>query len=291
MSDRYIKLSFENAKLFPKNIKTKDFVGFVDVNHKGKLFFNKISRGLNEVTSFKEPITVHQISNVLHVLTGERPVPSFRKTFYKRDEFLFDLAKKSLLKIHSPKTLKNIKGENVETYIDEFTKVNKSAWNSWSNQPSIQWFKIKKYMGDNYDEFIKIINDSLGYDVTTKPFEELSNICNKKNVNLNLVIEYLNSINKTPIINFLNKEVSGRSEITRHVSSLGETITSGIDIVNNINGEVLIPYNQSFIDRLTKNSANILDGGVIKIIGVFYEDELNETEDFILMSDITDEKY
>jgi hypothetical protein len=290
MSNRYIKLSFINAKLFPKNVKTKDFVSVIDVNAKNKLYFSRRSRSSNEINSFKEPITVHQISNMLHAFIGERPVPSFRKTFYTRDEFLFDLANKSYLKINSPKSKKNIKGESVESYIDEFTKVNKSASDSWTKAPTIQWFKIKKFMGEYYDEFIILINSSLGYDVTKEPFENLKTLYVKEGVKLDGVIKFLLEKQKTPIVNFLQKESPDRSEITKNIL-LGETITSGIDTINNLSGEILVPYEQSFVDRLTKNSTNILDGGMVKIVGVFYEDELNDTENFVLVSEISDEKY
>lgn len=290
MSNRYIKLSFKNAKLFPKNVKTKDYTSIIDINAKGKLFLNSCSRALIDETSFKEPITVHQISNMLHSLIGERPVPSFRKTFYKRDEDIFELAKKSFLKINSPKILKDIKGESVEIYIEEFTKVNKSAWNSWAKHQTIQWFKIKKYLGDNYDKFIEIMNESLGYDVSKEPFEKLLNLYRKEGVKLDAVIKFLLEKKKTPIVNFLTKEDPDKSEITKN-TLLGETIVSGIDKVFVINGEILIPYNQFFVDKLTKNSTNILDGGFVKIEGVFYEDELNDTDNFILVSDISDEKY
>lgn len=290
MSNRYIKLSFKNAKLFPKNVKTKDFVSVIDINAKNKLYFSRCSRSSNEINSFREPITVHQISNMLHAFIGERPVPSFRKTFYTRDEFLFNLANKSYLKIDSPKSKKNIKGESVEAYIDEFTKVNKSASDSWTKAPTIQWFKIKKFMGEYYDEFINIINSSLGYDVTKEPFENLKTLYVKEGIKLDGVIKFLLEKQKTPIVNFLQKESPDRSEITKN-NLLGETIMSGIDTINNLSGEILVPYEQSFVDRLTKNSTNILDGGMVKIVGVFYEDELNDVEDFILVSDISDERY
>jgi|TARA_R110000782_G_scaffold270273_2_gene370189 hypothetical protein len=290
MSNRYIKLSFENAKLFPKNVKTKDFVARIDVNAKDKLYFKRCSRALIEKGSFKEPITVHQISNVLHAFVGERPVPSFRKTFYKPDEFLFNLANKSFLKIDSPKITKIIKGDVFESYIPEFTKVNKSASDSWTKAPTIQWFKVKKFMGEYYDEFIILINTSLGYDVTKEPFETLKNLYIKEGVKLDEVIKFLLEKQKTPIVNFLQKESPDRSEITKN-KLLGETITSGIDTCFFLNGEILVPYEQSFVDKLTKNSTNILDGGMVKIVGIFYEDEITDTENFTLVSEISDEKY
>jgi hypothetical protein len=290
MSNKYIKLSFKNAKLFPKNVKTKDFVTVIGVNSKGNLYFNRSSRSLNEITSFKEPITVHQISNMLHTLIGERPAPSFRKTFYDKNELIFNLANKSYLKINSPKVNKTRKNEIFESYIDEFTKVNKSASDSWTKAPSIQWFKIKRYMGEYYDEFIQIINGSLGYDVTEKPFELLLNIYRIEGTKLDGVVKYLLEKNKTPIVNFLTKEAPDRSEITKN-GLLGETIISGVDYINIFNGEILVPYEQWFVDKLSKNSTNILDGGYVKIEGIFYEDELNDTENFVLMSEISEEKY
>jgi hypothetical protein len=290
MSNKYIKLSFKNAKLFPKNVKTKDFTRILSLNSKDNLYFSRCSRGLLEMASFKESITVHQISNMLHTLIGERPVPSFRKTFYNRNETIFELANKSYLKIDSPKTTKTRKDEVFETYIDEFTKTNKSASDSWTKPSSIQWFKIKKYMGVNYDEFIEIINSSLGYDVTKKPFETLLNSYSKEGVKLDIVINFLLDKKKTPIVNFLTKEIADRSEITKN-GLLGETIISGIDNVYNISGEILVPYEQGFVDKLRKNTTNILDGGFVKIEGVFYEYELNDTDEFILVSEISDEKY
>jgi hypothetical protein len=227
---------------------------------------------------------------MLHTLIGERPAPSFRKTFYDKNELIFNLANKSYLKINSPKVNKTRKNEIFESYIDEFTKVNKSASDSWTKAPSIQWFKIKRYMGEYYDEFIQIINGSLGYDVTEKPFELLLNIYRIEGTKLDGVVKYLLEKNKTPIVNFLTKEAPDRSEITKN-GLLGETIISGVDYINIFNGEILVPYEQWFVDKLSKNSTNILDGGYVKIEGIFYEDELNDTENFVLMSEISEEKY
>ncbi len=53
--------------------KTNDFI--FDLNGK---------RQRRDTLFYKEPVTVHQVSNVLHVLFGERPKPSIRElTFLK----------------------------------------------------------------------------------------------------------------------------------------------------------------------------------------------------------------
>ena len=291
MVDRYIKLRFINAKLFPKNKKTKDYIVNVSTTKKGKLIFTDSKRGNEEITSFKEPITVHQVSNMLHTLIGERPVPSFRETFYDRDESVFNLALNSFIKISSPKINRNLNGEVVETFIPEFTKVNKSKWNSWSKPNKLHWFKIEKYMGEHYQQFISEISGVLGYNVEEKPFEDLFLIA-LGDERFNEVLNWLTGIKKAGIINFLTNEKFDRSEITRNkFSGLGETITSGIDYAHFLSGEILVPYDENFTNKITKSSTNILDGGYCEIVGVYYVDELENTDDFTLVSEISDEKY
>lgn len=289
MIDKYIKLRFENAKLFPKNKKTNDYISNVSITKKGKLIFTHSKRSDEKITSFKEPITVHQISNMLHTLIGERPVPSFRETFYKRNEDIFNIALNSFIKIDSPKVKKNVNGEEVQTFITEFTKVNKSVWNSWAKPKKLHWFKIKKYMDNYYQEFIEKMSEVLGYNVEEKPFENLFNIA-IDNSEFDDVIKWLNQIKKTPIINLLTKEDADRSEITKS-GRLAETITSGIDDVYLLHGEILIPHQEDFVKKIIKTSTNILDGGYCEIVGVYYADELDNTDDFTLVSEISDEKY
>jgi hypothetical protein len=290
MSDKFIKLAFSNAKLFPKNIKTKDFIANQSVSSKGKLIFTHSKRNEEKLTSFKEPITVHQISNMLHTLVGERPVPSFRSVFYDKDKDIFELAKNSFIKFNSPKT-KVKKGDvEIESYILENTKINKSVWNSWTKPNHIQWFKIKKYFGGDFDEFIDILNDLLGFDVTKKHFSELSNIKETYGEKLNPIIQFLKNKNKTPMINYLTKAQSELSEIVRS-TSLGETINSGVDNTYFLDGEILVPFSDVFVSRLIKNTTSILDGGYVEILGVFEEYELYDTENFVSVSSISDEKF
>jgi hypothetical protein len=290
MSDRYLKFSFENAKLFPKNEKTKDFVTNVDVTKKGKLVLSRSSRAERKNGNFKEPITMFQISNMLHTLVGERPKSSFRESFYSMDNNILELAKNSFLKISSPKTTKIVKGEEIETFYKEFTKVNKSANNSWSKYKNIEWFKVKKLLGEYFEEFINMINEALGYNVLDKPFENLLNAYSVYGSKLDETINFLVSNKKKPIVNFLKKENPDRSEITKSTALL-ETLTAGIDSAYFLDGEILVPYDEKFVNRMIKNSTNILDGGYVKLDGVFYEDELYGLDAFNLVSEISIEKY
>jgi hypothetical protein len=290
MDDKYIKISFKNAKLFPKNIKTKDVVTNLTIDNKGKFILKHSKRAEKINSCFKEPITVHQISNMLHTLIGERPVPSFKKVFYSRNEEIFKLANNSFIKINSPKTTKTVNGELIETFINETITTDKASWNSWSKPKVIHWFKIQKFLGENFDTFIGLLSEVLDYNATTKPFEELVNIYSIYGSKLDKTISFLKEINRTPIINFLTKLESDRSEITKN-GLLGETIVSGIENVYVLDGEILVPFEQSFVDKLVKTRTKILDGGFVKIEGFYYLDELEDTSSFIKLSEISDEKY
>jgi hypothetical protein len=290
MSDKYIKLRFENAKLYPKNKKTKDFIANLDVDNKGKVFFKHSKRADDMVSSFKEPITVHQVSNMLHTLVGERPVPSFRLASYKRNEDIFNIAKGSFIKINTPKTKVKKNGEDVETFMLELTKQNKAAHNSWSNPNVVHWFKVKKMMDETYDEFINLINKAVGYDVTLRPFEELLNYYEKYGDKLNETLNFLKQNKKSGVYVFLTSENPGRYQITCNGRVL-EVVNSGIDYAYFLDGEILIPYDENFVLKLIKDNTNILDGGHVEIVGIFYDYEIENPEKYTPMSEISDEKY
>lgn len=289
MGNRYIKLSFTNGKLFPKNNKTMDCIANIGLTSKGELILKHSKRTDETLTSFKEPITVHQISNMLHTLVGERPVPSFRYVFYNRDETIFNLALNSYIKLSSPKVKVTKGGVEIETFISETTKLGKSPYNSWAKPNTIHWFKIKKYMGDDFNGFIDILTEVLGYDPTKQKFVELANLKSKLGDTINPIIDYLKPKSKTPIINFLTKSIFDYSEITKS-TALHETVTAGVDVAFFLDGEILVPYNDDFANKIIKPNTNILDGGYVEIVGVFDEYELYDVDDYVAVATISDEK-
>jgi hypothetical protein len=287
--DKFILLSFRNAKYFPKNTKTKDYVVSLDVNKNGIVVKNDKRRNITPKV-FKEPLTVYQISNVLHTLVGDRPVPSFRYSFYDHNKELFELALNSYLKIDSPKIKSKIKGEIVYKYISEHITTGKSKYNAYSVPKTIQWFKIKQYFGNSFNEFVNILNKHLGYDTTKEPFEKLR-LCYKTYGNkLDLVIEYLVKNNKTPIVNFFKKDSFGRNEISS-TPNINETLINGIDRCSFLYGKILVPYDDKFVNSIIKNTTNILDGGFVKIEKIINSDEITDASEFTKVSEISIEKY
>jgi tetratricopeptide (TPR) repeat protein len=133
-------------------------------------------------------------------------------------------------------------------------------------------------------------NKALEYNVLNESFENLKDAYSIHGSKLDIVINYLKSIKKMPMVNFLTKSEVDRSEITRS-SSIGECVNSGIDDVSVLDGEILVPYNDYFVSKLIVNSTNILDGGYVKILGIFYLDEIEDSLSFVKLSEISDEKY
>ena len=87
---KYLILEFNNAGFFINHRGTKDKIYDIDG-----------SRKRSNQDNFEEPIHVNHISNMIHVLFGERPAPSNRFTFYGRVDYLFEKAQNSFIKIET----------------------------------------------------------------------------------------------------------------------------------------------------------------------------------------------
>ena len=127
---KYLVLRFENAGMFTTNRNTKDYV------------FKSRKNGIHKRVdvqnfNFQEPITIYQISNLIHVLFGERPVPTFRDVFYKPVDYYFNKAGESFIKIDNYK--KYNKNKDIHEYTNEIVQTKKALWNSYSKIVDINW--------------------------------------------------------------------------------------------------------------------------------------------------------
>jgi len=286
MNMKYLIIMFESARCFPKDKRTKDFA----LSNGKRIKRAKLEE--LEKCNFIEPITVHQISNMLHVMFGERPVPFFRKVVYDRSEEIFNIAKDSYLKLNSPKQY--MKSKDVYEFMPEFIKNSKSQFNSWRKDSSIEWFKIEKYLGDDFDKFIEIFTSIIGYDPRDKPFMYFAFITDKyKKCDFSELLSLLKSIKKTGLFNFLKKPNSDISEITRN-SALNEVLTSGIYRTFCLDGEIVVPVEESVLSKLVVNCAKILDGGLAEIVDIIDEEDMfdvSNSNEYSLVSDISDSRY
>lgn len=98
----YLTLRFENACALAMGPKAKHL--FRDVERMGDFKY-----ALSQGHDLHEPITWVAVSNVLHCLCGEIPVPSKRMTMFRRDEKLDAIAKEAYIR-YEVKPIVNEKG-------------------------------------------------------------------------------------------------------------------------------------------------------------------------------------
>lgn len=297
---KYLRLNFSEASLYTKKV-------WVSKNIDGK-----VKKFEERFSIFKEPITVYQISNVIHSLFGERPVPTLRKVNHKKVDYYFDKAKESYLIIDNIKI--NRFGKMV--YPTEFVNTNKASWCSTKDEFSLDWFKLEKLLtvavdingSDSvilFDEFIKGCNTLLGYDVTTRPLYKLR----EKLLSLGLpnyqhLITLLKTNNRTPLVNYF----LGKSNYSTNAAKYFENIkaidgfnvmtgcrrnnNNGIDDVTKYHGSIYIPINGEDVMRLKEVSVGnttLLDGGVVTIGGV-YDEDLIEWDGYKKVGNISTDK-
>lgn len=294
MNNQYLDLRFRNAKLFRNRTdgSCKDYVFDLSVDGGYRKRMDK-KNGKFE-SQFVQPITINQISNVLHVLFNERPVPSHRFSTYQKIDYLFEKAKNSFLKYTdcmgnegTPKIFNQVKNE--ETFIFEKVKTSKAVWNSWNPSPQINWDIIKQYLGsqENIDWFfgqlIDILNTNpLKHDVEIVRLSLLTK-------NLNDLYKGLEDRKRSGLIRFI-RDNQGHHMTNNDRVTL--TVNNSIDNVIILNGSILVPVDNDDIEKLkySKGTATILDGGYVWIESVKNANEII-SEGYERVGDISTEKY
>lgn len=256
--DKFLVLKFRDAGLFRKHMGSKDKIHDIDG-----------PRDRKHEPEFVEPITVHQISNMLHVLFGERPKPSRRTTVYDRIDYIFEKALDSYLKID---TIKDEKGR----FPREFISLAKSQWNSYSGVSYVNWNRINKLLEDElYLEFTNMINEIFGEDLTKKSFDDaLKMLSNSEDPRMEDVLIFLKKNKKTPLYALIkdNEDISMNANARTLITNL-----KGVDKIRRLEGSILVPVTDSDILNIKENKgcATILDGGFVSIHGIEYGDEIN----------------
>lgn len=251
---QFLMLQFTNAGLFRKNPRKRS---------KDKMFDYGLRTDRYLAEEFVEPITVNHMSNVLHVLMGERPKPTLRYTPYDRVERIYNIALESYIKIESPK---NALGE----FYDETVQLKKAVGNSWNPQVQVSWHRLHRFLGDEfYTKFTNVIETVFNVvieDVTTLQIRELclNTIDDRLDDIFNLAIEQ----KFTPLSDYFRSKVM-LSTINASKKTPVTVITC-IDKIIRLRGKIIVPVSDDDIYRIRNNKgcATILDGGIITIHGL-----------------------
>lgn len=272
---KYLILKFRNAKLFRNSPKCGDYV--FDVTGQRKRAGQP---------QFVEPITVHQISNMLHVLFNERPVPSFRKSFYSRIDHYFKMAQDSLIRVDGHKRFN--KNKNQDQFVMEFLMTKKSVFNSYNPNPIINWEIVKQYCEDEFNDVIVAMEDIIGFDPLSVPFDDIRIIL--QSYDLSELNTILRDKKLTALSNYI-KDSKVASEMTRKATT-ALINNNGVDKVAILGGEIIVPVTDEDLIKLSnsKGCATILDGGLVWIDSVKDGNEVSDYG-FTKVNEISIEKY
>jgi len=279
---------------------------FLKLSFKDAGFFEKATNNQ------KPSISVHQISNMLHVLMGERPSPTYRDTLIKPISDIFNIANLAYIKIDTTRFLNKSSGKMC--YMNEFIQTNKFAYDSYRDKKRsfIYWENLECYLTtDLFIEMINLFNNILGYDVKSKPAMYIIKEIITYYSSSKLVIDINNEIKNNSKIKFANfiKQYNDNSDFTifckklvknnktpianlligivnQSAITIGQnpktTLTNirGIDNITKISGSIIIPLTSEYVDKIknSKGCATLLDGGFVWIEDLINEDEMIEND-------------
>ena len=258
---QFLILEFRNAGLFRKDPRKRS---------KDKMFDMGVRSDRYLAQEYVEPITVNQMSNVLHVLMGERPKPSLRYTPYDRVERIYNIALESYIKIDSPKN-------SLGQFYSETVQLKKAVGNSWNPQVQVSWLRLQRYLGDEfYTKFINVIVSVFKVvieDVTTLEIRELClNTIDKR---LDKIFELAIEQKLTPLSDYFRSKIMVSTINATRKTPV--TVVTCIDKIIRLNGQLIVPVSDEDIQiiRNNKGCATILDGGIVYIKGLKSANLLN----------------
>jgi len=278
MPNKALIIKFINAGIFPETHRSSDKMYDLDGKTKRK------DAPKMQIPAGK--FDWRHVSNVLHVLMGERPVPTIRKTLLRPDPSIHAAAKKAWVAIDTPHNERGYEGTEMITA----RKTVKDAWQTarisyFLGGVPVQikggllyWARLERLLGEALlNDFINIVQSITGERNVTR------------NISAHRAIEILhdnydlpqtrkfcqNCIKsmRTALVNIIDPKANKES-ITFHTgvgSKLNiHMVNSGPENITKISGTIFVPVDEELLSRLSKGcgTATILDGGLAYIEGV-----------------------
>lgn len=317
----YLKLKFEDAGLILNNKNSKTLKGYTHIDNAFGVY-NPSAKG-REI-DYEMPIGISQISNMFHVMLGFAPKPTYRKSFIKRNEEIYNIAKKARIRYYDgcdeniyekSEVLQGSKAP-FNSHATKKTKIGDKIYDgfyTWS-------FFLKRF--DNFDkkELTKILsffNQTLGCDDVIKKYtfpqfvlafekytdtEEVKNFIKSNPIYFKFggillsVMSYV--IFKRTItvsqgeVKIENKKPTGTNTSYNHPTPLFETKDVNQRVAK-LSGEIMIEFEkEEIIERLHRYGIQptLLDGGLVSVMGL-YSDEDDKCVNGIKKFQLTETYY
>lgn len=278
MPEKALLIKFTSAGIFPETRRSSDKMYDLDGKTKRK------DAPVMHIPSGK--FDWRHVSNVLHVLMGERPVPTIRKTRLKPDLSIQKAAKKARVVIDTPSNERGYESQEMMTA----RKTVKDAWQTarisyFLGGAPVQikggllyWARLERLLGE------ALLNDFVG---TVQSITGERNVT--RTISAHRAIEILHDkyvlpetrkfcrtcikAQRTALVNIIDPKANKES-ITFHTgvgSKLNiHMVNSGPENITKISGTIFVPVNEELLSRLSKGcgTATILEGGLAYIEGI-----------------------
>ena len=299
----YLILKFENANLIRSvsiSKKTKRRVEAQQTHlliHGGELLNNSNIEKVTDATghNWNNPIPYTTLSNVLHCFCGEIPVPTKKRSLFKRNPVYDEIAKNSYVEYD----VKPIFNEYGYIENDEIYQTAKWAYNS--NMPYSSFFnlydgsikKINGYYyhwdyirknityGTDFEDLVKLIEEIIGVNpLSFSVFQvvyEMSKYYDDKAFQDKVdkfIKEREKKVNgKKRILScfynlFFNKLCTSNN-IDLETSNTPLALNNGIGGKLSLSGKIICEITDKIADKIRKNKgvANLLEFGLIYVVG------------------------
>ena len=233
--------------------------------------------------------TVSHVANLLRVLFGERPVPTFRDTHdsFTGDPYFEELAKKTYIKVETPIFTRKVKDGEEGHYPDEKFTVRKSVSNSWNTSTSVYFIdgeyvqvkggllypdRLKRYLGQElFNKFVALVNE-YGGAFSIQAGIELLNVHKKDKKVIDFCSECVEA-KRSSIPNIITGSNPNSVSIQTFSSKypLNTLMTLGaVQNIEKVSATMYIPVSEEDLKRIDNATgvATFLEGGLVTIQGV-----------------------
>lgn len=279
MPQKALLIKFTNAGIFPETRWSSDKMYDLDGKTKRK------DAPVMQIPPRK--FDWRHVSNVLHVLMGERPVPTIRKTLLKPDISIQEAAKKARVIIDTPCD------ERGRYESREMMTARKTVEDAWQTSKIAYFFGGVPFQIKGGLLYWARLERLLGEALLNNFIDMVQSITRERNVTRNIsahrAIEILHDnydlsqvqyfcqkclkAQRTSLVNIINPKANKES-ITFHTgvgSKLNiQMVNSGPENINKISGTIFVPLNDELLARLSNGcgTATILEGGLAYIEGI-----------------------
>lgn len=225
------------------------------------------------------------VANLIRVLSGERPVPSFRKVHsavYPADNYE-NKAKESRVKIET-EIFPADKFHEFDYIPDEIFTARKSVKNSWSKSSNTYLLdgnsvnvkggtlyhgRLRRYLGDSlYEEYLSLVKE-FGEVRTVQKDIELLNL-NKSNEKVKIFCKNCVDSKRTSLSNVITNEAA--ESTTFHTFSKNYPldflmIPNNVERIKKVSATIYIPVDENDINKVKNFTgvATFLEGGLATV--------------------------